>query len=62
MQQTTSDLATILRPLSSQENMCVLLEVLTVIPEEVSLIKYSQNKMKNNPNQSIGSSGNKIYK
>lgn len=36
LQQGTGDLATILRPLSSVENMSLLLEVLTVIPEEVS--------------------------
>ncbi|XP_013187080.2 importin-13 isoform X1 [Amyelois transitella] len=34
LQQGTVDLATILRPLSSAENTALLLEVLTVIPEE----------------------------
>ncbi|XP_075970336.1 importin-13-like protein cdm [Anticarsia gemmatalis] len=34
LQQGTGDLATILRPLSSEENTSLLLEVLTVIPEE----------------------------
>ncbi|GBP32829.1 Importin-13 [Eumeta japonica] len=34
MRQGTVDLATILRPLSSEENFSILLEVLTVIPEE----------------------------
>ncbi|CAB3243920.1 unnamed protein product [Arctia plantaginis] len=34
LQQGTGDLATILRPLSSVENTSLLLEVLTVIPEE----------------------------
>lgn len=36
MQQSTNDLASILSPLSSRENMPLLLEVLTVIPTEVS--------------------------
>ncbi|CAH0407640.1 unnamed protein product [Chilo suppressalis] len=34
LQQGTTDLATLLRPLSAAENMSLLLEVLTVIPEE----------------------------
>lgn len=34
LQQGTGDLATILRPLSSAENITLLLEVLTVLPEE----------------------------
>ncbi|KAL4708363.1 hypothetical protein ACJJTC_019599 [Scirpophaga incertulas] len=36
LQQGTNDLASILTPLSSSENLSLLLEVLTVIPEEYS--------------------------
>lgn len=39
LQQGSVDLADTLRPLSAAENTSLLLEVLTVIPEEVSTIK-----------------------
>lgn len=48
LQQTISDLATILRPLSSPENMSILLEVLTVIPDEfTSMTMGTQKRIRN---------------
>lgn len=49
LQQGSVDLADTLRPLSAAENTSLLLEVLTVIPEEVSknlhCIKWYTNLM-----------------